>query len=106
MKDTETELVVCVGLYQRNGKGSWVAPVRAEAKANVFPGFASKIVTCLRGMGLLGADLVLVLKTEICLWIWVLQSGKGAEIKIAKQISCFLQCQCSPRARVYIEIHL
>lgn len=30
-------------------------------------------------MGLFGADLVLILKTEIHLWIWVLESGKAAE---------------------------
>lgn len=67
---------------------------------------ANRILTCLRYMGLFGAGVVLVLKTEIHLWIWALQSGRAAEIKVVKQISCFLQCQCSPRASVYIEIDL
>lgn len=101
VKDTEEELVVGAGggvvpMDQEGILGWQPFKACAEAKATVFPVFGSKIVSCLRHMGLFGADLVLVLKTEIHLWIQVLQSDRTAAIKIVKQISRFLQCQCSP----------
>lgn len=67
VKGTETELMVwdCVG---GAGDPAWqLCKAPAEAKALPFPRFASKIITCLRNMGLFGTDLILVL--DIYLWI-------------------------------------
>lgn len=53
----------------------------AEAKAVMFSISVSKIITFLRHMGLFGTDLILVLKTDIHLWIQVVQSGRAAEAR-------------------------
>lgn len=81
MKDTGTELVVCVGLYQWNRGDPGMAAIQGTCRSKSYhvSNFASRIITYLRCMGLFGADLALVLQTEILLWIWALQSGRAAE---------------------------
>lgn len=66
----------CVG---GTGDPAWqLCKAPAEAKALLFPFVANKIIARLRSMGLFGAALILVL--EIYLWIWLLKSGRAAEV--------------------------